>query len=309
MIEKLELSPLLRSEGSTWSSIANSAYDMAGTVIKGVRTGIEEHPTECAVTAATVLGLVALGRTAGVRSLFRGGSPSTLHLAETPARLAIVNETASAALQRSSITAVKPFRSELFGIEPSLVKMLDSRRFLSTQERTVANLALDRSSGVVLGKFRGGATGGIHVGQAMYGIASLEQPLATSGLSTCGALVVKSEQQGLHYLAHLDSAVTSREISRSLQIFDLSKSEIFFLKGPVASPVENTVICALRKSPQALSQLKFVTGLTETFAPKVGLISHRAGLYQLTPAVKTWSKFELPQPKNADLVLFGLRAS
>jgi hypothetical protein len=96
------------------------------------------------------------------------------------------------------------------------------------------------------------------VPQGKFGVAPLETPLHTSALDTCGSLVAVDKTRGIHYLSHVDAEIQPAQIRRSLAELDLAKSELFIMPGKTQSGVPQTIYSALKDSPGAVANLKFV---------------------------------------------------
>jgi hypothetical protein len=190
----------------------------------------------------------------------------------------------------SSFFTFKPFRSEIWTHDPDLLResFLNDLRFQKAQNGSALGQTIKRDQ--KLSSAFGRRLKGEFVGQATYGIGPLDIPLATNHLATCGALVVHDVEANLQYLAHVDAGVTSKQINDSLKVFDLGRTNSYFLKGPVDSFTEQVVIDAYRNSG-VLERLKFVKPVGNQFQ---GLISYKGKLFKMTRDIEKWPKFKIP---------------
>lgn len=286
-----ELQTLTRSEVLTaatteksdgLSNAATAAWDKSTSLASRAYNTATEHPVETAVAAVAAAGVLYFG----ARSL---------------ASRFTTARTAASALAEEGVT-VRAFRPKV--LEPCSKVVAELKTVPELLPRQTAHIEVVGGLQHLPKTLRGQG-----VGQATFAIASADVPLATRGLSTCGALVVQSENQGLHYLAHLDCAVTPSQIRSSLSLFDLSQSRIFLMKGPNNHMVDSIVVEALSTTPGALQKLRFVEGALETNGITYGMASYRNGLYRYSQNMRAWPTFQTGQPSAAFLKTIGLRAS
>lgn len=272
-----------KSDG--WSNAATAAWDKSASLASKAYNTVAEHPIETAVVSVAAAGVLYFG----ARSL--------------ASRFATARTTAGA-LAEPGVT-VKAFRPKV--LEPCSRVVSELKTVPELLPRQTAHIEVVGGLEHLPKALRGQG-----VGQATFAIAKADVPLATRGLSTCGALVVQSEKEGLHYLAHLDSAVTPSQIRSSLSLFDLSQSRIFLMKGPNNHMVDSIVVEALSTTPGALQKLRFVQGAVESNGVTYGMASYRNGLYKYSQNMRAWPTFETGQPTAAVLKRLGigqLRAS
>ncbi|MBY0551120.1 MAG: hypothetical protein K2W95_27825 [Candidatus Obscuribacterales bacterium] len=267
-----------KSDG--WSNAATSAWDKSASLATKAYNIASEHPVETALATVAAAGVFYFG----TRSL---------------ASRCVTARTTAGALAEPAEVTIKAFRP----------KVLEASSAIVSELKCVPELLPRQTAHIeVIGglKHLPEALQGQGVGQATFAIAKAEVPLATRGLSTRGALVVQSEKQGLHYLAHLDCGVTPSQIRSSLSLFDLSQSRIFLMKGPKNYMVDSIVVEALSTTPGALRALRFVEGAVEANGITYGMASYRNGLYKFSQNMRAWPTFETGQPTASLLKRLGL---
>lgn len=287
---KTELNVLTYSEtlpagandsNALWSHLSAQAWQPAGSALSDASKSIHEHPLEWAAGAILAGGAIYLGATRLVP------------------RFCSARNAIGAITEQSEVNFVA-FRPKI--MRPSAAAIAEMNVLPDSLPKSVTDV------GMLTGlKFLPENLQGHVIGQATYGIAKAEVPLATNGLATCGALVVQCERSGFHYLAHLDSAVSPSQIRSSLSLFDLSQSRIFLMRGPTNYRVDAAVAEALRTTPGALQRLRFVEGVVDTSGYAHGIASYGGELYRFSPQMKTWKMFQTGQPTAAELRRLGLR--
>jgi hypothetical protein len=124
---------------------------------------------------------------------------------------------------------------------------------------------------------------GRHVRQAEFAIAPLDMALNTNHLAICAALVVRDYRAGTHYLSHVDHLVRPQEIAASLSGFDLARSDIGILRGPVPSNVASNILTGLQQRFGTIPRLTLLKQAEQTSLTLRGLISNRDGWFSLPP--------------------------
>lgn len=267
---------------SGWSRVASSAWQKTSELATKASDSIAEHPAEAIATAALAAGVIYLG----IRH-------ASLKCGSSRVGLAAVAEQGELKLGA--------FRKEV--MKPPSASIAEMKQLTELLPSQIANVEVIRSLQFLPDNVKGHL-----IGQATYGIARLETPLATRGLSTCGSLVVQNEKQGIHYLAHLDCGVSPSDIRKSLSVFDLSQANIYLMKGPNNYMVDAAVVEALRTTPGALQRLRFVQGFVDETGYTHGITSFRNGIYRFQPQMKMWPEFNTGLPSAAEMARIGLKA-
>ncbi|MBX9687099.1 MAG: hypothetical protein K2X27_10380 [Candidatus Obscuribacterales bacterium] len=273
-LTSLKCSELVKASRNNENSISHCVEEL-WTEGKSLGRKAVEHPLESTLLTALAIGTAYYG----VKRLRSPYSQSQV------AALAEQSQVRLAAFRPQVLT---PLPAAIAEIEA--MPALHGAGFLETE--TVRKLS-----------FSPGKVRGFGVGQATYAIAPTEIPLATRGLATCGGLVVQNEKTGLHYLAHLDCAVSPSQIRSSLSSFNLAESNIYLMRGPRNFMVDSCVVEALRTTPGALERLKFVQGVTDGRASCYGIGSYRGAIYGFSPRMNAWPLFQTGQPGARQLTL------
>lgn len=273
---------------STWNGVAASAYEKAASLVKQTVHTVAEHPAASIAVAATILGglycsRLQIGRMLG---LCKTGSLKSGSLFESAGVSVLEQSNLGRGLVRTSEYASGKGLMAEAGLAAPTNELLSGS-----------------SKDIVLGSFPHLEIRGLRVGQAAYGIASSDLPLATRGLFTCSALVVQSEKAGMHYLAHLDTGETAGQIVSSLKSFDLSKSRIFLLKGSYGDiAAEKHLLEALSQTPGALQNLRIGAAASDGTS-LYGIVSYKNQLYRFDPKMTTaWPLVEAGKYEKGALV-------
>lgn len=115
--------------------------------------------------------------------------------------------------------------------------------------------------------------------------APLSEPLGTTNITTCSALVIIDEAGGKHLLAHADALTNPDLLRRALSSFDLTRAKIYIMEGEsnFFSPQLNLMgsaerlLTALGDDPAVMKNVRFVRygGSNQT----ANLVSHKGKLY------------------------------
>lgn len=162
--------------------------------------------------------------------------------------------------------ALGPVNNDNYG---SRIRKINSYDEITEELRKASSSPEKRAN--IDGKYSG-PDNGIFVNQNEYDVAPSTIPLATAGVNTCSVLIVVSQREGRHYLAHIDSSADSASIADSIKgrFSYLDETVVYIMEGLQPSGTAQNIYSAA-KELGIQDQIKFVSYRGTGMFPQIGI--------------------------------------